>query len=89
MKLTEALIDLENRLAVMLEEIRELKMRAYALEDQNERLRAKLYAKKMQGEGYDNLSRLYEEGFHICPAHFATARNEGEDCLFCLGFLHR
>ncbi|NMA75596.1 MAG: DUF972 family protein, partial [Bacteroidales bacterium] len=51
--------------------------------------RAKLYAKRSQGEGYENLARLYEEGFHICPMHFATARNEGEDCLFCVGFLKR
>jgi len=89
LEVTEALIEMEKKLTEMLAEIKELKMKVYSLEQQNQQLRAKLYTKPSQGQGYENLARLYEEGFHICPMHFATARNQGEDCLFCLGFLRR
>jgi regulator of replication initiation timing len=87
MKTTEALIRLETQVQRLLEELQEVKMHVYALEEENERLRAKVFCKDTL-EGRENLIKLYEEGFHICPMHFGGRRDTG-DCLFCHAFLSK
>ncbi|WP_049750064.1 initiation control protein YabA [Syntrophomonas wolfei] len=38
-------------------------------------------------ESYENLGKVYKEGYHICPAAFGQSRNE--ECLFCLAFMEK
>ncbi|MBS4025754.1 MAG: DUF972 family protein [Clostridia bacterium] len=99
-RLTQALIGLEEQLTDLLKELQMLKMHAYALEEENHDLKARLCSigpeekaavadnvQKIQRQGFDNLVELYEQSYHICHLHFGQARDN--DCLFCLGFLKR
>ncbi len=77
---------MEDELSRLLLNLQELRIKVDSLEVQNARLLERVSAENLQSEGIETLTKLYEEGFHICPTHFAKDR-EGEECLFCLAFL--
>ena len=73
-------------------EVGELKERVAYLEKNilNDREDLELpvsYSLKIEGEAYDNLGRLYNEGYHVCPMAFGQLR-DGE-CLFCVAFMEK
>ena len=86
MGLTEELLALEEMLQRAFAQIEKMKLAAESIEEQNKILRDKLSTERIRGEGFESLSQLYDEGYHICHDYFAQRREE--PCLFCLSFLY-
>lgn len=92
-ELYEQLGNLKNDLSEIIEENHRLQvenkhLRTYLDKekengDESEKTAKKEKESTLPGEGFDNLARIYKEGFHICHMQFGSPRTD-EDCLFCL-----
>ncbi len=86
MALRNEILALEEQLNQMLDKLQELRIKVDSMEVQNARLLERLSVENIRSEGLEELTKLYNEGYHICATYYAQNRH-GEECLFCQSFL--
>ena len=99
-QLYQAISEVEENIAKLLNEVRSLRQYVEYLEDENIKLKRQLCAvseadtlrvqknaARIQKEAQENLEKLYKEGFHVCHIYFGE-QLEG-NCLFCNAFLRK
>lgn len=86
MSLQKELRLIEEELNQLLAKMAEVRQRVESLETQNAKLLERVNETDLHSEGDEALKKLYDEGYHICPTHFAKSR-EGEECLLCMAFM--
>ncbi|MGI5881124.1 MAG: initiation control protein YabA [Syntrophomonadaceae bacterium] len=84
--------ELKQLIREMMLEIGELKERIIYLEREvarREKPPAAVGRDKIliQGESYDGIGRMYNEGYHVCPFEYGQPREE--DCLFCIALMEK
>ena len=87
MTLSEDMKLWQEQLGALLDEGAKLLEQAELLEKQNKLLQEQVSREGLRSRSMEELSAIYDDGYHICHACFGRAR-EGEDCVFCLSFLH-
>ena len=81
------LLNWEESIYGLLKEGRVLMERVARLELQSQKLQESHANATYNSDGAAALSKLYDDGFHVCNVHFAQMRDA--DCLFCLYLLNQ
>ncbi len=84
MTLKDDLEQWRKKLNEVLEEGDVLHERVADLEKENVLLQERL-VNGDKSDGFEAVTKIYDDGYHICPANFGRVRDE--ECLFCLNFL--